>query len=137
MLSSQDIEICGPRGRDCIERNLTTTFNCSTTCEGIYADVQWVEKKTEEEIEEEAVETEMGEMVYEELKKLRKRLADLERNTKGEELDKEKYKMLIETETKIVKHFRFNLATDSSSFGKSQFVSIKVFFWQSKFITVF
>ena len=125
------------KGRDCIERNLTTTFNCSTTCEGIYADVQRVEKKTEEEIEEEAVETEMGEMVYEELKKLRKRLADLERNTKGEELDKEKYKMLIETETKIVKHFRFNLAADSSSFGKSQFVSIKVYFWQFKFITVF
>ena len=103
----------------------------------IYADVQRVEKKTEEEIEEEAVETEMGEIVYEELKKLRKRLSDLERNTKGEELDKEKYKMLIETETKIVKHFRFNLAADSSSFGKSQFVSIKVYFWQFKFITVF
>ena len=68
---------------------------------------------------------------------MRKRLADLERNTKGEELGKEKYKMLIETETKIVKHFRFNLAADSSSFGKSQFVSIKVFFWQSKFITFF
>ena len=107
------------KGRDYIERNLTTTFNCSTTCEGIYADVQWVEKKMEEEIEEEAVETEMGEMVYEELKKLRKRLSDLERNTKGEELDKEKYKMLIETEIKIVKHFRFNSAADSSSFGKS------------------
>ena len=118
------MEICGPEGRDCIERNLTRSFNCSTTCEGIYADVQWVEKKTEEEIEEEAVERESEGMVYEELKKLRKRLADLERNAKGEELDKEKYKMLIaeyrKFKTKIVKHFRFNsAAADSSAFGKS------------------
>ena len=89
------MEICGPKGRDCIERNSTKSFNCCTTCEGIYADVQWVEKKTEEETEEEAVETESGGIVLEELKKLRKRVADLERNRKGEEMDKEKYEMLI------------------------------------------
>ena len=99
-----------------------------------YADIQWVEKKTEEVIEEEAVETESGGIVLEELKKLCKRVADLERNTKGEEMDKEKYKMLIaeyrKFKTKILKHFRFNSAADSSSFGKS----IKVFLWQSQFI---
>ena len=110
-------------GRDCIERNSIESFNCSVSCEGIYADVQWVEKKTEEEIEEEAVERESEGMVYEELKKLRKRLADLERNAKGEELDKEKYKMLIgeyrKFKAKIVKHFRFNSEADSSAFGKS------------------
>ena len=114
--------VCGLKGRDCIERNSAKSFNCSTTCEGIYAD-GWVEKRTEEEIEEEAVERESEGMVYEELKKLRKRLADLERNAKGEELDKEKYKMLIaeyrKFKTKNVKHFRFNSAENSSSFGKS------------------
>ena len=114
--------ICGLKGRDCIERNSAKIFNCSTTCEGIYAD-GWVEKRTEEEIDEEAVETESGGIVLEELKKLRKRVADLERNANGEELDKEKYKMMIaeyrKFKTKNVKHFRFNSAADSNSFGKS------------------
>ena len=116
------MEICGPKGRDCIERNSPKSFNCSTTCEGIYAD-GWVEKEIEVEIEEEAVETESGGIVLEELKKLRKRVADLERNANGEELDKEKYKMMIaeyrKFKTKNVKHFRFNSAADSNSFGKS------------------
>ena len=114
--------ICSLKGRDCIERNSAKSFNCSTTCEGIYAD-GWVEKRTEEEIEEKAVNTESGGIVLEELKKLRKRVADLERNRKGEEMDKEKYKMLIaeyrKFKTKNVKHFRFNSAGDLSSFGKS------------------
>ena len=85
------MEICGPKGRDCIERYSTKSFNCITNCEGIYADVQWIEKKTEEEIVKDAV-------------------------------DKEKYKILIaeyrKFKTKIVKHFRFNSAGYSSSFGK-------------------
>ena len=33
--------MCDPKGRDCIERNFAKSFNCSTTCVGIYADVQW------------------------------------------------------------------------------------------------
>ena len=127
----QDLELCSPKGRDCIERNSTQSFNCSTTCEGIYADVQWVGKKIEEDVEDEdeaeaAVERKMKEEVGEELAKLvyrqlKKEVELLKSNgqEKGEELDKEKYKMLIETETKIVKHFRFNSASDSSSFGKS------------------
>ena len=32
------MEKCTPRGRDCIERFSTSTFNCSVTCEGIFAD---------------------------------------------------------------------------------------------------
>ena len=121
MLFPKDMEVCGLKGRDCIERNSAKSFNCSTTCEGIYAD-GWVVKETEE-ADEEAVETESGGIIFEELKKLRKRVSDLERNRKGEELDKEKYKMLIaeyrEFKAKIVKHFRFNSAAGSSSFGKS------------------
>ena len=32
---------CGPEGRDCIEKNSAETFNCSMTCEGMYADINW------------------------------------------------------------------------------------------------
>ena len=128
--------ICDPKGRDCIEKNSTKSFNCSTTCEGIYADVHWVGKKIEEEMEnddsEEAVETEFKGKDDEKLSRLLKRLADLEKEVKllksggeekGEEVDKEKYKMLIaeyrKFKEKNVKHFRFNSALNSSSFGKS------------------
>ena len=125
------MEICGPKGRDCIERNSKRSFNCSTNCEGIYADVQWVGKKIGE-MEDEAAETEFKGQDDEKLNKLLKRLADLEKEMnvlkwsgeeKGEELDKEKYKMLIaeyrKFKRKNVRHFRFNSGGNSSVFGKS------------------
>ena len=129
-LCSQDMEICGPKGRDCIERNSTKSFNCSTTCEGIYADVQWVGKKIEEDVEDDEAEAAVEREVGEELAKVYKQLAELKKEVKlnsgqekGEELDKEKYKMLIAEYRKFkrenVKHFRFNSAENSSSFGKS------------------
>ena len=40
--------MCDDKGRDCIERSSTNTFNCSTTCEGIYADVQQEDMNSEE-----------------------------------------------------------------------------------------
>ena len=120
MISSEDIGICGPKGRDCIERNSADSFNCSRSCEGIYAD-GWVVKETEE-ADEEAVETESGGIVFEELKKLRKRVSDLERNRKGEELDKEKYKMLIAEYRKFksnnVRHFKFSSDENVEHFGE-------------------
>ena len=128
------MEICGPTGRDCIERNSTRSFNCSTTCEGIYADVQWAGKKIqdmEDEDVEEAVETKFKGKDDEKLNKLLKRLADVEKELKvlkrrgqekGEELDKEKYKMLIteykKFKTKNVRHVRFN---SGYIFGESLF----------------
>ena len=135
------METCSPKGRACIERNSTRSFNCSTTCEGIYADVQWVGKKIEENEDgeaEEDVETEFEGKVDENSNKrlayLEKQLADLKTEMKllkssgqekGEELDKEKYKMLIAEYRKFkrenVKHFRLNSASgeNSSAFGKS------------------
>ena len=129
------MEICGPKGRDCIERNSTKSFYCSTTCEGIYADVQWVGKKIEDEMKDEAqedFESKFKGEVGEELNKFYRRFADLEKEMqlmkssgqqKGEELDKKKYKMLIAEYRKFkrehVKHFRLNSAENSSSFGKS------------------
>ena len=32
------MEKCSPRGRDCIEEFATHSFDCQTTCDGIYAD---------------------------------------------------------------------------------------------------
>ena len=42
----QDLTKCSPTGRDCIEKNSAKNFNCSFSCEGIYADIQW--KRDEE-----------------------------------------------------------------------------------------
>ena len=138
------MEICGLEGRVCIETNFAKSFNCNTTCEGIYANAfQWVGKNIEDEMEDE--ETEDGETeevvgrkikgeIGNELDKLYKQLAELKKEMKlmksigeerGGELDKEKYKMLIaeyrKFKTKNVKHFKFNFAENSSSFGKSTF----------------
>ena len=90
----QGMEKCSPRGRDCIEGNFTLTFNCSVNCEGIYADVQWVEDK----------------------------IADEERTVgkRGMEQDKKKYMRLITEynhfKENIVQHFRFS---DAWHFGAS------------------
>ena len=121
------MEICGPTGRDCIETNSTKSFNCSTTCKGIYAGVQWVGKKIEEDAEDEEVEAEFKGNDDEKLNKVLRRLAHIERKMegalgeKGEELDKKKYKMLIteyrKFKTKNLRHFRFNSAENSSAFG--------------------
>ena len=81
---------------------------------------------------EEAVERTIKGEVGEELNKVYKQLADLKKEMKlmknsggekGEELDREKYNMLIteyrKFKTKNVKHFRFNSGENSSAFGKS------------------
>lgn len=39
------------KGRDCIETKSTKHFNCSLTCEGIHADVKWVEDKVMSDLE--------------------------------------------------------------------------------------
>ena len=128
--------ICDAKGRDCIEDNSAKTFNCNTTCVGIYADVQWIGKNIEQEFEEEKADktlTAEGDIDN----SLLKRVLHLERETnivrnekmklsteqRGDELDKEKYKMLISEyrkfKTKNVKHFRFNSAANLSRFGRS------------------
>ena len=73
------MQICGPTGRDCIETNSTKSFNCSTTCEGIFADVQWVGKKIEEDAGDEEVGAEFKGKDDEKLNKVLRRLADVER----------------------------------------------------------
>ena len=132
---------CDLKGRDCIEKNSSKTFDCNTTCTGIYADVEWVGKNIEEEFEDDDIETNLeGKIDQELLKALILFKTEIMRHVKnddqdvlkiatgqkGEELDREKYKMLVSEyrkyKTKSVKHFRFNSAANLSTFGKDEFV---------------
>ena len=45
----QDMKKCTPEGRDCINKRSTESFNCSPTCEGVYADVQCTEEREPED----------------------------------------------------------------------------------------
>ena len=137
--------ICDLKGRNCIEKNSSKTFNCNTTCVGIYADVEWVKKDIEVEANEEKLDAttkaELEGKIDEDLKKmflfLENKVKLLENKMqmdigevmkmatgkRGDELDKEKYKMLVSEyrkfKTKNVKHFRFNAAANLSEFGES------------------
>ena len=122
------MKTCSPEGRDCIEKKSTSTFNCSVACEGIYADVQWVEnvvEETEEEPVEDEVEKKLSDMytpestmlVYESLKR-----EMIEEANKGDNLDRKKLKKLISEYKQFkknqVQHFRFDSAAHSTSFGR-------------------
>ena len=61
----QEMRKCSPEGRDCIENKATSTFNWSFACEGMYADVQWVENALEEPVEDE-VEKKVNDMYADE-----------------------------------------------------------------------
>ena len=45
--------VCDTKGQDCIEKNSSKTFNCSTACVGIFASVEWVGKVIEDDIDNE------------------------------------------------------------------------------------
>ena len=121
------MKICSPEGRDCIENNSTSTFNCSFACEGIYADVEWVENVVEG-MEEESVQDEVEKklngmytpastmIVYESLKR------EMIKGKKRDGLDRQKFKKLMSEYNQFkknqVQHFRFDSAAGSKSFGK-------------------
>ena len=134
------MEICDPKGRDCIEKNSAETFNCSTTCVGINADV-WAEKTIEEGIDgEDKDKDKEAETRSKDKDDMLRRLAELERKLdrmevglkkvvaegavgqKGEKLDKAKYQRMIaeyrKSKLKNVKHFKFSSSGTSSSFGE-------------------
>ena len=129
------MEICDSKGRDCIEKYSSETFNCSTTCVGIYADV-WIEKNIEAETADENsatyIEDDMrANSTDDVLDRVQRRLVELERKMermekvvgqKEEELDKEKFKLLIaeykKFKSKNIKHFRFSSSGASSAFGE-------------------
>ena len=109
------------------------SFNCSSTCDGLYADVQWVGEELDEETEDESedilAEMEFKGMEGEQLlRKMYKRIVELERKAElkkggsAEELDREKFRMMVkeykEFKKKNMKHFRFTSGANSSSFGE-------------------
>ena len=99
-------------GRDCIEKKSIHTFNCSVTCEGVYADVHWItdiinEDELEYVEEDDDIKLMTGD-VGDELKKMQKQLANMKLMYKslkkemedsfgkrGEELGREKYMKLL------------------------------------------
>ena len=140
----QDIKnkICDPMGRNCIETNSAETFNCSTSCTGIYADVQWVGSDIEEELKDDT--DELGDwkgkvgddmrfaLIEREMKLMRKDFGEIVKSTFGkgvEEQDRKKYRRLISEyrkfKTRSVKHFRFNNGSDFSAYGRLQFINDK------------
>ena len=130
---SQDraLAVCDAKGRDCIEKNSSKTFNCDTTCVGVYADVQWIGKNTEEDFDNErADEADFGGKIDDDLLKILRLMKDdikdvmkIATGKRGEELDRKKYKILISEyrkfKTRNVKYYRFNSKATLSTFGKS------------------
>ena len=127
---------CGPVGRDCIEKKSTQNFNCSVTCDGVYADVHWIKDIIKEEVEDELAEEEVevsGE-VGEELKKMKKMqklmykslMKEMEESfgKRGDELDRKKYVKLLSEYKRFkknnVRHFRFNSEANLAMFGKGR-----------------
>ena len=123
-------QVCGPKGRDCIERYSSNTFNCSSTCKGIYANVQWVGKSVDEDLTQEKFacskdgEQNQLEKRLDALVKYIKKMEN-DRDGKGEEVDAEKYKMLIAEYKRFkkqrVQHIRFQSEKGfTPAFGKNQ-----------------
>ena len=122
------METCNPEGRSCIEKNFAGTFDCNMTCEGIFADVQWVDEQMEEPEEHEQVEVKFKNIDEEEFAKLmnevEKRIQRMKgtSDNKGEELDKVKFQKMISEYKKFkmnsVKHLRFNSVANSTKFGR-------------------
>ena len=130
--------ICDAKGRDCIEKNSPKTFDCNTTCVGIYADVQqWIGRNIEEELKNEktddTINTDLAGKIDDDLLKILlllrkefksddKEVMKIATGQKGDEVDRKKYKMLISEykkfKTKYVRHFMFSSAANMSSYGE-------------------
>ena len=123
------MERCNPRGRSCIEMNFARTFDCNMTCEGVFADVQWVNEQMEESEEQEQVEVKFNNVAEEEfyakiMDEVNKKMQHMKgtNEKRGEELDKAKFQKMISEYKKFkinsVKHLRFNSAANSGKFGQ-------------------
>ena len=128
--------VCNPNGRDCIQTNSARIFNCSTSCTGIYADVQWVGRSIEEELKNEkpddTINTDLAGKIDDDLLKILlllrkefksddKKVMKIATGQKGDEVDRKKYDKLISEykkfKTENMKHFRFNSAANLSTYG--------------------
>ena len=104
---AQDKIICDRRGRDCIEEAIGDSFNCSFSCEGLYADVQWSGAADRVESEEE--------------KEWRRLIGRMDRDE--EEMDKKKVLAMVEQYNRFkrgnIRHFRFASEESERIFGES------------------
>ena len=102
---SQD-DICSPRGIDCIEEAIGQDFNCSISCEGVYADVQWSGASDGEERK-----VEQKWMILN---------GKMDRDE--EEVNKKKILAIVDEyrnfKKRSVKHYRFNAEDTPNSFGE-------------------
>ena len=99
------------------------------TCEGVFADVQWVDVQMEESEEQEQVEVKFNNVAEEEfyakiMDEVNKKMQQMKgtNDKRGEELDKAKFQKMISEYKKFkinsVKHLRFNSAANSEKFGQ-------------------
>ena len=102
----QDDNVCSPTSRDCIEGSIGQDFNCSVSCEGIYADVQWLGVSDQEEKVEDQWTMLNGKMEKDE-----------------EELNKQKILALVNEynafKKRNIRHFRFNAGATEQSYSES------------------
>ena len=83
------MDVCGLKGRDCIEESSTKTYNCSTACVGIYTDV--VKMKSSDEVEGEEVVKEKYQLLVAEYRKFK---------------------------AKSVQHLKLDMGANSTAFGE-------------------
>ena len=83
------MDVCGLKGRDCIEKSSTKTYNCSTACAGIYTDV--VKMKSSDEVEGEEVVKEKYQLLVAEYRKFK---------------------------AKSVQHLKLDMEANSTAFGE-------------------
>ena len=117
------MEICNPKGRDCIEKNSAETFDCSTNCVGIYVDVQKdVRKNFGKEMRGflDSSEPKLNRQFDNDLQSrfvaLEERMELMENVMRGgAEIDKEKYqKLIVEHQKFKTKNVKQNIATSAA-----------------------
>ena len=111
LFSYKEEKLCPPKVRQCYEEKHSQEFNCSVSCVGLYADVEWME-----------------EMVGVGGDRKQKRI-DMkgEIGRKQSKENSEKVSKLLneynDFKKKSIRHFYFNATTSSLKFGKN--MSIK------------
>ena len=105
---------CDLEGRDCIEKNYARTFNCNTTCDGVYADIHMIKNQPVK--------------AKQKPKKSGLKQTKMELESKDKTLergaDKAKFERLIEEyrqfKRSFVQHFRFSPTSNETRFGQSK-----------------
>ena len=105
--------MCIQEGRDCIEMNANRNFNCSVSCEGIYADAQWTEEalnSIKDEVLDEEDENAQSLSGMDNLRRLIKEYKELKK--------------------KNVRHVRFDVTSNTSTYGENVSTIIQLSLYQ-------